>query len=302
MARRGVAWHGLAGHGGAGRGGARYGIAWLGTVWYGVGWRDVTLRQPFAPCSFSYGGPSHRTPRQAPSWEPGPGAWGSAAAWGAGASAGPPGSLLAPAGGLGGPFVSDPAASHGRLVDVKPGELRGAASGGFAFGGLGGFGSGFGGGSGMDWSSTAPAGGSSWGLGSWMSPVPSAHAGQTGLTGMLPSLAGLGGFGLGQSAGGVLPTEADLTDTYAALGVELQHWTPALAAFVDREIVVPLVQALEESDQVWQQALASKGWRLTLDAPRLAMAGFGPTSQEPCRLASSSLAQSSTAFVQSSYF
>lgn len=74
----------------------------------------------------------------------------------------------------------------------------------------------------------------------------------------------------------MLPTEAEVTETYAAFGVELQAWVPALAAVIDREILEPLVRGLDESDQLWQQALAPRGWRLTAEAPRLAFQGFGP--------------------------
>lgn len=98
---------------------------------------------------------------------------------------------------------------------------------------------------------------------------------------MWPSLGGAGGLSSGQAhVGGMLPTEADVQDTYAAFGMELQQWTPALLAFVDREVVGSLVQMLDESDQVWLQALTPRGWRLTFEAPRLAYPGVGPSAQE----------------------
>lgn len=79
---------------------------------------------------------------------------------------------------------------------------------------------------------------------------------------------------------GILPTEAEVTETYASFGVELQQWTPALATMIDREIIEPVVRQLDESDQLWQNMLSQRGWRLTFEAPRLAYPGMGPGAQE----------------------
>jgi hypothetical protein len=49
---------------------------------------------------------------------------------------------------------------------------------------------------------------------------------------------------------------------------------------MQKEIVEPLIQELEESDRLWQQALASRGWRFTTEAPRQASPGMGPQVQE----------------------
>jgi len=55
----------------------------------------------------------------------------------------------------------------------------------------------------------------------------------------------------------------------------MQHWVAALAAMVDREIVAVLLLQLDESDQLWQRALAPRGWRLTTDMPQLSLPGYG---------------------------
>mmetsp|Transcript_99254 Transcript_99254/g.256632 ORF Transcript_99254/g.256632 Transcript_99254/m.256632 type:complete len:599 (-) Transcript_99254:157-1953(-) len=203
-----------------------------------------------------------------------------------------------------------PGAGRGRVIDVKPGELRGGAGGasgvaaGGAFGapfGLGAFS--WGGGqpaaAPMDWTSTTAQGAG----GSWQSPVPSPWGNPS--PGVLPSLgaavasgAGQLGNALGSSLGswlgfsggmnhhhpghapGMLPTEAEVTETYAAFGVELQAWVPALASVIDREIIEPLIRGIDESNQLWTQALTPRGWRLTMEAPRLAFQGMGPSVQE----------------------
>lgn len=85
----------------------------------------------------------------------------------------------------------------------------------------------------------------------------------------------------GRHGANALPTEAEVTETYAACGEELQAWSPALARVVDREMVEALLQQLDESDQIWQQALSARGWRLSTEAPRFQGCGsFGPSSQE----------------------
>jgi len=210
--------------------------------------------------------------------------------------------------------------ARGRLVDVKPGDLRGAGAGGGLFGG--GF---FGGSSGVGWAqgpgamdllqaplaSGSPFGGSSFGSssfgqplgaqppfttnngifggGAWGQPSNSAPSWQRGSqTGVFSSLGNLGSslgsaFGLGGGSFGsqqgasssALPSETEVAETYAAFGVELQAWAPALIAVVDRDLVQMLMRELDQSDQQWKQALAPRGWRLTTEAPQ-----FSPGAPE----------------------
>jgi len=95
------------------------------------------------------------------------------------------------------------------------------------------------------------------------------------------SNSGFSNIGGGQSAtAGILPTEAEVTETYASFGLELQQWTPALATMIDREIIEPVVRAIDESDQLCQTMLSQRGWRLTFEAPRLAYLGMGQGAQE----------------------
>jgi hypothetical protein len=90
-------------------------------------------------------------------------------------------------------------------------------------------------------------------------------------------------FGLGPGGGSLaanLPNEAEVSETYASFGADLQHWVPRLTQIIDKLILFPLIQALDNSDRVWQQALAARGWRLTTEAPRQTYPGMGPQVQE----------------------
>lgn len=195
------------------------------------------------------------------------------------------------------PFGADGGARR-PLIDVKPGELRGTGGGvGHLFGGAGGFGAGAGWTQG-NWSQVPPASSSSsapWGgsgLAAPAAPLAPAPAAPK-MSWRLPGFgagAPLGGSTLGAAIGaltgqnshgpGVLPSEVEVTETYAAFGVELQAWTPAVAAFIDREVIEALLRGLDESDQLWNSALARSGWRLTTEAPRLQGYGLGASTQE----------------------
>jgi len=227
--------------------------------------------------------------------------------WGQGQSVGGQSSLLMPAGaGAGNPFAGPDflsGAARGRVVDVKPGELRGGYGGPGAGGSGTGLSAGFGGPFGFGWSQANSASPMDWSSGagsggSWTSPVPSpwgspsasfagVGASSSSALGSLGSSLGawLGFAGAGQNhhgahGVGALPAEAELTETYANFGVELQAWVPAIASVIDREIIEQLIRSIDESDQLWQQALAPRGWRLTTEAPRLAHQGIGSSMQE----------------------
>lgn len=170
--------------------------------------------------------------------------------------------------------------SSGRVIDVKPGELRGAAVGGAGTGGN--FGT-VGGGS---WQSPVP---SPWGTSSsnvlrsgvaatTSGPMAMGSSALGSIGNSIGSWLGLGSNGHGHHHG-VLPSEAEVTETYAHFGVELQAWVPALAAVLDREVIEPMIRELDASDQMWQQALQPRGWRLTSEAPRLACQGIGPAQE-----------------------
>lgn len=209
-------------------------------------------------------------------------------------------SLLVP-GGQGGasqmPNFGDGRAGFG--FDVKPGELRGSV-GGSLFGQPWQTGGKTGAmmawnGTGSAWAGATPTAGGSWGT-----PVPSSQAalgsrtpsfgGQGGFS--WPSLGGIGGtirnlaslspLGLGGSWGGVgscaLPTEAEVTETYAFCGVELQQWVPAIVKAIEFELLGPLIRSLDSSDRELQPALQQRGWKLTCEAPRFP--GVGPPQQE----------------------
>lgn len=194
----------------------------------------------------------------------------------------------------------------GRVIDVKPGELRG----GPGAGGLGswwsgrglGWGTGFGH-SGLQGGWSGVAGGEAtpdW-SGSWGSQVPTntglhsfglnrfwpGSGGGTG-TGFMSSWERYGGHGHGHDDGGWgslgspnslgsrLPTEAEVTETYQVHGVELQQWVQGIASLLEREVLHPLLTMLDDSDKLWQQALAQRGMRLSFEAPRLS-SGYGPS-------------------------
>lgn len=195
------------------------------------------------------------------------------------------------ANGLLGPDYAGGMSSRGRVVDVKPGELRGGLawggqqSGGPSFGGGWGRTGGFGAGGAMDWAgSTTPTFG---GGGSWGSPVPSSHSGNGGLGGRgsfggafgATAWPGLGGAGATHAAAS-LPSEAEIMETYATYGVQLQQWVPALADLIDKQLIEPLLRELDASDQLWQQTLMQRGCRFTHEAPRLVTPGIGLSAQE----------------------
>lgn len=200
----------------------------------------------------------------------------------------PPGMLL------GSNFAGD---RSWRVIDVKPGELRGGggAGGGGIFGSPG-FGVDWNGSSAMPWTSLGAQGAGTITNGSWGIPLPSPHTAGTnsfpyssGNMGPLPLAGSLStptfGLGLpgaaGQGAGVAnLPTEADCMDTYASHGADLQQWVPRLRHFVDKVIIEPLIRGLEENDKMWQQALSSRGWKLTTEAPQQAYPGLSPQVQE----------------------
>lgn len=188
--------------------------------------------------------------------------------------------------------------ARGRVVDVKPGEI-GLGSGISAQSPLWGLSSG---GQGRDWGSARAWGSSQampWTAGSWATPVPSPYgsaalgaspwgsAGPAGYSsGAVPAPAaslwppnrfaqvfGALGRGLGSQAA---PSEADVMETYANFGVELQQWAPAVMQVLDRELLQVFLRELEHSDLVLQQGLGGMGWRLSYEAPRLSgMSGLG---------------------------
>ncbi|CAE8606477.1 unnamed protein product, partial [Polarella glacialis] len=148
-------------------------------------------------------------------------------------------------------------AVRGRVIDVKPGELRGDV-GGFSMGGAGGSwdqsGQGmasFGGygmpqqgsvGSAMDWTSMPGAGSQAPGWGSFSSSVPSPYSSPAGMQAGSTfgsrnsySQPGWQGLGAGGASTGGLPSETEVTETYASFGMELQQWAPCLAQLVDQQ-------------------------------------------------------------------
>lgn len=200
--------------------------------------------------------------------------------------------LYAPSGAQG-TLLGSNYARDGRIVDVKPGELRGG--GGF-------FGTGWlDQGAGMDWTRGVPGAGGAWSPfggqgvapvsgGSWNSQVPSPYS-MGGLNGAVPGAGGWPGLGYNQSLGlggahgqgmGIanLPSEAEVTESYVSFGSELQQWVPRLTNILDKQIIEPLLQELDDSDRMWQQALQQRNWRLTAEAPRQTYPGMGPPIQE----------------------
>jgi len=181
-------------------------------------------------------------------------------------------------------------AGRGRLIDVKPGELQGSMGGSFGYDagpwgatpGLGGQ-AGYapwhqaGMGTPMDWTASPNQWGTGMGVasgmspgvgvgvGSWNAPVPSPYG-----TNLPPPSSY--SFRHAQATGAA-NLEAEVQETYATFGGQMQQWVQALAAMVDQEIIAVLLQQLDESDQLWQQALASRGWRLTTELPQLSGPG-----------------------------
>eukprot|EP00434_Breviolum_minutum_P001814 symbB.v1.2.001606.t2/scaffold89.1/size472826/10 len=210
----------------------------------------------------------------------------------------------------------------GRLIDVKPGEMQGSQSGGLfgSYGSYGpntwvqagnpwsswganhpnnsAWASGPGTAnpshmSPMDWTATPPTTwqtGTGWpgpvGIqtgppgpvasqapgGSWSTAVPSPYFGARSTVG--PPL------GLASSSSG--PSESEVQETYATFGEQLQQWAPGIAAAIDQEVIGQVLQQLEQSDQMWQQALGPRGWRLSTELPQTGrrVYGLGGTTQE----------------------
>merc|ERR1719330_291096 len=233
-------------------------------------------------------------------WSPAPSPWN-------GRDSGQSANPLLHGSGASNPFAPDMlnSGARGRLVDVKPGDLRGAGAGGSFFGGCNAGGGWMQGPNSMDWNQSATglgaghgAGGGGWSStptfgnggagafgsgGTWAIPWQAMRGAQSpsvaggGTSGLVSNLgstlqsafgsvlgSAFGVLGGSHSSGAnTLPTEAEVTETYAHFGVELQAWAPALAAVVDREIVERVLSELDQSDQLWDQALRQHGWRLT---------------------------------------
>eukprot|EP00435_Cladocopium_sp_Y103_P055751 s20_g18.t1 len=206
----------------------------------------------------------------------------------------------------------------GRLIDVKPGEmLAGSQSGGlFAsaswtagtpwnsspWGSSNLWGTGVAGPgqtNAMDWTATAPswqppmASNQGWsapgsGFGQGVGPIPGATSGLYGSWNTaVPSPYSGRGLNAPQSTGlaaasGPAPNEAEVQETYATFGEQLQQWAPAIAAALDQEVISQVLQQLEQSDQMWHQALGPRGWRLSTELPQTGRTayGLGGTTQE----------------------
>jgi len=78
-----------------------------------------------------------------------------------------------------------------------------------------------------------------------------------------------------QGARSNLPSETEVQETYASFGIELQQCLPALAAVIDQQIIDQVIRGVEDSDRLWQQALAQRGWRLSTDLPRVSYPSMG---------------------------
>lgn len=108
-----------------------------------------------------------------------------------------------------------------------------------------------------------------WGASPYGGSVPSGPGFLQGQRGY-PGAPGVGAFG---QVG--LPNEAEVQETYASFGAELQQWAESLASFVDQQVIAPMLVMLDTSDREWQQALAERGWRLTTEQPRSSYPGVG---------------------------
>lgn len=72
-------------------------------------------------------------------------------------------------------------------------------------------------------------------------------------------------LGAGAQAFVSMPSEAEVADTYRQVP-ELQRWAASLLAFLEQQVVDPLLRELEASDQRLTQGLQDAGWRFTCDA------------------------------------
>lgn len=179
---------------------------------------------------------------------------------------------------------------RGRIVDVKPGDLRGA--GGYGLFGNAGCGPGWAPDpSSMDWAGPGPEN-AQWARG--LQTGGGLLGGASASGGVAPVWQGTPSPGIMSSLSNSLGSTFSfaVNAAFGALGgsqqrqppdilpPEVEASLPALQAFVDREIVEPLMRQLDESDQLWQQGLASRGIRFTTEAPRLQGYGLGPATQE----------------------
>jgi len=91
-----------------------------------------------------------------------------------------------------------------------------------------------------------------------------------------------GNFGMGQGGymGAGIPSEAEVMETYASFGAQLQQSTMALVNLLERQILEPFLLELDESDRIWQSALATRGMRLSYDPPRHQYPGLAGPPQE----------------------
>jgi len=195
----------------------------------------------------------------------------------------------------------------GRLIDVKPGEMLSGSQSGGLFGATAGapwnsspwgstnlWGTGVAGpANAMDWTATAPSWqppmvpnqgwsgpGSGFGqgvgpmpgtgglYGSWNTAVPSPYSGR-GLNAPQST------SGLAAASGPPAVNEAEVQETYATFGEQLQQWAPAIAAALDQEVISQVLQQLEQSDQMWHQALGPRGWRLSTELPQTGRTAYG---------------------------
>ncbi|CAL1136925.1 unnamed protein product, partial [Cladocopium goreaui] len=195
----------------------------------------------------------------------------------------------------------------GRLIDVKPGEMLSGSQSGGLFGATAGapwnsspwgstnlWGTGVAGpANAMDWTATAPSWqppmvpnqgwsgpGSGFGqgvgpmpgtgglYGSWNTAVPSPYSGR-GLNAPQST------SGLAAASGPPAVNEAEVQETYATFGEQLQQWAPAIAAALDQEVISQALQQLEQSDQMWHQALGPRGWRLSTELPQTGRTAYG---------------------------
>lgn len=77
-----------------------------------------------------------------------------------------------------------------------------------------------------------------------------------------------------------MPTEAEINDTFANFGAELQHAIPSLLQMLEVQVIEPLLRNIDESDHMWTHELAQRGWRFNREPSRLAYRGLGRQPQE----------------------